>query len=71
MLPLANGLKLAKIEELTQTNVIKAALSEIPCVIMECYTDAGALPTERSPGNTCFTHLNSASYTLFKIYFST
>jgi len=54
MLPLANGLKSAKIEEKTQTIFLKATLSEFPYVIKEFYSDVGTSPVERPSGTNFF-----------------
>lgn len=59
MLPLANG-SMDKIQQLTQTRVIKAGLSEIPSIIKEFYTD-GTSPAKRPHGINCFIHLKNLS----------
>jgi len=55
MLPLAKY-STDKIQQLTQTRVIKAGLSEIPSIIKEFYTD-GTSPAKRPQGNYSFIHL--------------
>ena len=55
MLPLAKY-STDKIQQLTQTRVIKAGLSEIPSIIKEFYTD-GTSAAKRPHGNYSFIHL--------------